>query len=133
MKAELLDWRLQYAIDYFNKQQEAMNRLKERIALTSALLLTPIGSAIYFIYINSNFKDLNNSQQIPLGISLFIATTLFVVSASYIFCTLTKAYEYPYPQLPSNLSKFFNQLTHSCYAPIVKVNYKDEYRTVRNI
>lgn len=110
MPTSSLDWRLQYAIDYFAKQHEAMHRLKDRINFLAALLFTPIASAIFFVY--SSRKDLPSNLVLDVGAlgCLLIASVLLLYSGFHIFLSLSKAHEYSYPQQPSELSQYYKQL-----------------------
>lgn len=111
MTNDALDWRLQHAIEYYAKQNEAMHRLKDRINFLAVLLITPIASAIYFIYTTRKDYPANLVLDVPAVGALAISAALLAYAGYKIFGQLAKAHDYPYPQQPSELSKYLNQLT----------------------
>lgn len=113
MTNDALDWRLQYAIEYYAKQHEAMHRLKDRINFLVVLLIMPIASAIYFVYTTRKDYPSNQALDAPAVSALAISAALLAYAGLKIFEQLAKAHDYPYPQQPSELSKYFNQLPQS--------------------
>ncbi|GIX54213.1 hypothetical protein ACU6VJ_09600 [Sphaerotilus sulfidivorans] len=110
MTTDTLEWRLQYAIEYYAKQHEAMHRIKDRINFLAVLLITPIASAIYFVYAARKDYPSNFALDVPAVSALAISAALLAYAGYKIFGQLAKAHDYPYPQQPSELSKYFNQL-----------------------
>ncbi|WP_415879457.1 hypothetical protein [Methylomonas sp. TEB] len=100
MTNDAIDWRLQYAIDYYAKQHEAMHRLKDRINFLAALLITPIASAIYFIYTTRKNYPANQLLDVPAVFALTASAALLAYAGYRIFGQLAKVHDYPYPQQP---------------------------------
>lgn len=107
---EALDWRLQYAIDYYWRQHEAMHKIKDRINYVVALLLTPIATAIYFTYTTYKGDTSNTGMFLLFFLPLFVSAAFFLVSAGSIFWSLARSYSYSYPQQPEDLSTYFHGL-----------------------
>nr|WP_315431469.1 hypothetical protein [uncultured Albidiferax sp.] len=131
MTNDSLDWRLQYAMDYYAKQHEAMHRLKDRINFLAALLITPIGSAIYFVYTTRKDYPANQLLDVPALGSLGISVAFLAYAAYRIFEQLSQVHDYPYPQKPSDLSNYFSQLTQNEFAlPKLKQKMLEAYEGI---
>jgi hypothetical protein len=131
MNTDALEWRLQFAIEYYAKQHEAMHRLKDRINFLVVLLITPIASAIFFVYTARKDYPRNLMLDAPAVSALSISVALLVFAGYKIFGQLAKAHDYPYPQQPLELSKYFRQLTQDDAALTkLKSNMLDAYEAI---